>query len=138
MNALSATNLDGFKPSVNGASDAMKEANKAIKKWDLEELGWRGFEKLDWVEDITNKYPELSNIAHTCSSTRPGFLEQVNDLFDGMPKADRKEAHKFFTCKLGLEELSCRRSGPMGGGMCDKKNAFLQICQLTKQLSSSK
>ena len=135
MESISASSFNGFQPTRNGAMKAMDEANQAISKYHLKDLGWRGFEKLDWVENITNKYPELSNIAHTCSSQRPGYLDQVNDLFENMPQADRKEAHKFFTCKLGLEELSCRLSGPQAG-LCDKKGAFIQICELTGQLSN--
>ena len=134
--------IGGIRPaSINlsgkvSAGEVMREANQAISKWDLQHLGWRGFQQLDWVEDITNKYPEAVNIAHTCSSHTPGYLDQVNDLFEGMPKADQKEVHKYFIGKLGLEELSCRNSGA-AGGLCDKKGAYLQICQLTKELSNN-
>lgn len=131
IGGIRAENYDSSK--MVSAQKVMNEANKAIEKWDLKHLGWRGFEKLDWVSDITNKYPEASNIAHTCSSMRPGYLDQVNDLFEGMPKADRKMVHNFFIGKLALEELSCRLNGP-AAGQCDKKGAFIQICQLTKGL----
>ncbi len=133
MQALNGVNRFDQATSRVSSSTVMQEANQAIRKWDLEKLGWRGFQQLDWVEDITNKYPEAVNIAHTCSSHTPGFLDQVSDLCDGIPKEDQRQIHNYFVGKLGLEELSCRRSGPMGG-LCDKKNAFIQICQYTKGL----
>lgn len=109
----------------------LRQMNKGISNWQLEKLGWRGFQELDWVENITNKYPEAVNIAHTCSSHTPGYLDQVQDLFDSAKSsADQKELHNYFVGKLGLEELSCRRSGA-AGGLCDKKRAYMDICRLT-------
>lgn len=135
---MSLNGITGFSgnpiPVKYSGADVMSEANKAINKWDLKHEGWRGFEKFDWVSDITNKYPEAVNIAHTCSSHTPGYLDQVKDLFEDMPKEDRKQVHNYFIGKLGLEELSCRMSGA-AGGLCDKKGAYIQICQLTKTLS---
>lgn len=134
-------NAVGFNSNIgtsgrSGASadKVMREANQAINKWDLQHLGWRGFQQLDWVEDITNKYPEAVNIAHTCSSHTPGYLDQVEDLFSNIKtEDDKKGVHNYFVGKLGLEELSCRNSGG-AGGLCDKKRAYLEICQLTSTL----
>ncbi|MBQ7529749.1 hypothetical protein IJT10_07615 [bacterium] len=135
MDAVGGVSINGYDSSKMAKADkVLNEANKAIDKWDLKHLGWRGFEQLDWVSDITNKYPDAAHIAHTCSTTRPGYLDQVNDLFEGMPKEDRKMVHKYFIGKLALEELSCRMSGG-AGGLCDKKGAYVQICQLTRGLS---
>ena len=122
-------------PKLATADNVMREANGAINNWNLKNLGWRGFEKLDWVENITNKYPEASNIAHTCSAHTPGYVDQVVDLFSTVSdKQDRKDLHNFFVGKLGLEELSCRNSGA-AGGLCDKKRAFIDICQVTPGLA---
>ena len=133
MDSISGISANAQRPMASSSS-VMTEANQAINKWNLKELGWRGFEKLDWVTDITNKYPEAVNIAHTCSSLKPGFLDQVADMCEGMPKKDLKEIHKYYIGKLGLEELSCRMSGPTAG-LCDKKGAYIQICQMTKELA---
>ena len=131
------TGFSGTPTPVNYSADSvMKEANNAINKYDLKHLGWRGFEQLDWVTEITNKHPEAVHIAHTCSSHTPGYLDQVQDLMEGVSKPDQKEIHKYFVGKLALEELSCRMSGA-AGGLCDKKGAYLQICQLTKTISNS-
>lgn len=112
----------------------MREMNQCIEKWDLKHQGWRGFEKMDWVSDITNKYPEAVHIAHTCSSHTPGYLDQVKDLVDSASSSeDKKQIHNYFMGKLGLEELSCRNSGA-AGGLCDKKRAYLEICCMTRDL----
>lgn len=126
-----------YSHSSSDVSKVMSEANKFIKKYDLTHLGWRGFDQLDWVSDITNKYPEAVHIAHTCSSMdqdKP-YLDQVKDLMDSASSAeDKKGIHNYFMGKLGLEELSCRNSGG-AGGLCDKKGAFIEIsCLTTKML----
>ena len=56
MQALNGVNRFDQATSRVSSSTVMQEANQAIRKWDLEKLGWRGFQQLDWVEDITNKY----------------------------------------------------------------------------------
>lgn len=122
--------------SASEVSGVLHEMNKCISKWDLTHLGWRGFEQLDWVSDITNKYPECVHIAHTCSSMdqdKP-YLDQVKDLMDSATSAaDKKGIHNYFMGKLGLEELSCRNSGG-AGGLCDKKGAFIDISCLTTRM----
>ena len=134
--------MDGISSITCGTTNSgasttkvMNEANKCIQKWNLRELGWRGFQQLDWVTDITNKYPEAVNIAHTCSTQNgSNYMEQVQDLFDNAKSADdKKELHNYFMGKLGLEHLSCLGSGA-AGGLCDKKGAFINICTLTSQL----
>ena len=84
--------IGGIRPtSINlsgkvSAGEVMREANQAISKWDLQHLGWRGFQQLDWVEDITNKYPEAVNIAHA-GQLQPGavgHLQRVRALDFGL------------------------------------------------------
>ncbi len=117
---------------------AMREANKAISQWGLQKCGWRGFQQFDWVQDITNKYPDAEHIAHTCSSHNQDYLEKVADLFDSASSMeDKKQLHKYFVGKLALEELSCRLSGA-AGGLCDKKRAYLDICRMTGHIINSK
>ena len=129
ISGVSAMGGGGYKMTDNNT--VLREMNQCISKWDLKSLGWRGFGKLDWVTDITNKYPECEHIAHTCSGHTPGYLDQVQDLMDSASsKEDKKGIHNYFMGKLGLEELSCRNSGA-AGGLCDKKVAFLEICRLT-------
>ena len=136
ISGVSAMSGGGY--NMTDTNTIVRDMNRCIDKWDLKHLGWRGFEKLDWVTDITNKYPEAVNIAHTCSSHTPGYLDQVQDLFDGVKSSsDKKELHKYFVGKLGLEELSCRNSGA-AGGLCDKKRAYLEICRLTHNLAKAK
>ncbi len=137
INSVTAAGERDFSGSMAKNDTVLREMNKAITDWNLTKLGWRGFQALDWVSDITNKYPEAVNIAHTCSSFRPGYLDQVQDLFDGIKSpSDKKELHKYFVGKLGLEELSCRNSGA-AGGLCDKKRAYLEICRLTHTLAKA-
>lgn len=112
------------------------DMNQAIYGMNLRKLGWRGFEALDWVKEITGKYPDAPEIAHTCSSHRPGYMDQVKELFAGAEPADRKPLHRFFLGKLGLEELSCQMNGAAAAA-CDKRAAFLEICAWTKAFTRS-
>ncbi|MBQ7568564.1 hypothetical protein IJT17_07150 [bacterium] len=134
MDGISGISAMGGDYKMADNDKVLREMNKCISKWDLKSLGWRGFQQLDWVSNITNKYPDAEHIAHTCSSHTPGYLDQVQELMDSASSVeDKKEIHKYFMGKLGLEELSCRNSGA-AGGLCDKKRAFLEICRLTTEL----
>ena len=132
ISGVSAMSGGGY--NMTDTNTIVRDMNRCIDKWDLKHLGWRGFEKLDWVTDITNKYPECEHIAHTCSCFNPGYLDDVQDLMDGAAsKEDKKGIHNYFMGKLGLEELSCRMNGA-GSGNCDKRTAFFEICRMTHEM----
>ena len=107
-------------------------ANRAIAKWGLLQKGWMGFDQSPWVAQLKEDYPQALRLAQTCSIHRPEFREQASELFQTAPAEDRPRLRDYFAGKLGLEELSCRRSGA-GAGMCDKRSAFQEIYQIANQ-----
>jgi hypothetical protein len=107
-------------------------ANQAISLWGLKQKGWMGFDKIPWVAKVKEEYPEAISLAQTCSIHRPEFRESAASLLEAAPASDRPLLRDYFAGKLGLEELSCRRSGA-GAGMCDKRSAFQEIYQMAHQ-----
>ena len=107
-------------------------ANQAIAAFGLQQKGWMGFDMMPWVADLRQDYPQAFSLATTCSSTRPEFREQAQTLLAEAPARDRPRLRDYFAGKLGLEELSCRRSGA-GAGMCDKRSAFQEIYTMAHQ-----
>lgn len=85
-----------------------------------------GFDKIPWVAQLREDYPQAVELAQSCSITRPEFRERAQTLFHEAASHDRPRLRDYFAGKLGLEELSCRRSGA-GAGMCDKRSAFQEI-----------
>lgn len=110
-----------------------REFRAMTSELNLRQVGWRGFEKVAWVEDITSRYPRAPEIASECSSHRPGYLEDVKELFAEALPEHKKDLHRYFIGKLALEELSCQMNGS-GAGACDKRAAYLDICHLTRRL----
>jgi hypothetical protein len=111
-------------------------ANQAITAFGLQQKGWMGFDKTPWVAELRQDYPQAFSLATTCSITRPEFREQAQALFEEAPAQDRPRLRDYFAGKLGLEELSCRRSGA-GAGMCDKRSAFQEIYAMAHQACQS-
>ncbi len=102
---------------------------QAIARYDLERVGWRGFEAQPWVGVLKRRYPAVDRIAHTCSSHDNRYQGEFRDLLDEVAPADHAALKSFFIGKLALEELSCRRSGA-AAGLCDKRAAYLQIFEM--------
>jgi len=105
---------------------------QAISRWELDKVGWRGFESLPWVTALHKKYPAVPRIASTCSSHDNRYRDEVTELLGDIEPADFGDVKSYFVGKLALEELSCRLSGA-GGGMCDKRAAYLVIFDMMKQ-----
>lgn len=110
-----------------------REFRQMTSDLSLRQVGWRGFEKVDWVQDIMSRYPRAGEIASECSSHRPGYLEDVKELFAEALPEHKKDLHRYFIGKLALEELSCQMNGAAAGA-CDKRAAYLDICHLTRRL----
>lgn len=91
--------------------------------------GWQAFGQDPWVADLTQRIPQAQNLATTCSAHRPEYQQQAKDLFLAHSQEDRLLLKDYFLGKLGLEELSCRRSGA-GAGACDKRAAFMEIYRI--------
>ncbi|NDD28654.1 MAG: hypothetical protein EB084_10360 [Proteobacteria bacterium] len=106
--------------------------SQAISKWKLDQVGWRGFESLPWVTALHEKYPDVKQIASTCSSRNERYRDEVTTLVAHIDRRDFGDVKSYFVGKLALEELSCRRSGA-GAGMCDKRTAFMSIFEMLKQ-----
>lgn len=104
---------------------------QAISKWNLDQVGWRGFEALPWVEALHARLPDVKHIAQTASSHNGRYKDEVQALVLGLDRRDYTEVRAYFVGKLALEELSCRRSGA-GAGLCDKRTAFLDIFERLK------
>jgi hypothetical protein len=104
----------------------------AISRWGLKQKGWMGFDALPWVAKVREDYPEAIALAQRCSVHRPEFREQAQGLFQETPTTDRPALRDYFAGKLGLEILSCRRSGA-GAGMCDKRSAYMEIYEIANQ-----
>lgn len=110
-----------------------REFRAMTSELNLRSVGWRGFDKVDWVQDITSRYPRAEEIAHECSSHRPGYLDDVKELFAEALPEHKKDLHRYYIGKLALEELSCQMNGAAAGA-CDKRAAYLDICHLTRRL----
>ena len=120
-------------PTQSGwSSNNEQVANQAIDRFGLASKGWMGFDKLPWVAELKKDCPAAIKLAETCSSHDPIFRDQANDLFAHAQPQDRQRIQDYFAGKTGLEELSCRRSGPEGG-LCDKKGAFYQILDISRE-----
>lgn len=106
-----------------------KAAIDAISRFGLATKGWKGFDEMPWVQQLRKDIPEAFALASTCSSHKPEYLDQTHDLFANAQPQDRGRLQDYFAGKLGLEELSCRRSGA-GAGLCDKRAAFYRIHEI--------
>lgn len=115
--------------STNWPASPEQAATRAISDMGLRQKGWRGFDQLPWVKDVAERYPQAIELAHTCSSHRPEYKDQATDLFYSTPQEDRALLRDYFAGKLGLEELSCQRSGA-AAGLCDKRAAFREIYKI--------
>lgn len=108
--------------------DAQRAAILAIQLFQLHR-GWQAFNKDDWVDYVNSHYPLLTQIAITCSTTRPVELqEQIQYVLyvAANAPADAPLVVAYFAGKLGLEELSCRANGAAARA-CDKRAAFTFI-----------
>lgn len=124
---MTKKNLIGWRKNLDGV------ISQAIERFTLRNLGWRGFEALPWVVEIKERYPELGKLAEIASSHNPdAFIAPVNALFKTAPAADHPAIQSFFIGKLALEELSCRLNGA-GAGACDKRAAYIEIWQISKE-----
>lgn len=122
--------------SSTGASEAWspvadRAITQAITKWNLDKVGWRGFESLPWVQALSQRYPDMEQIGHTCSTHDGKYKDEVRDLVGAIDRKDFADVRSYFVGKLALEELSCRMSGA-GAGLCDKRGAFLDIFEMLK------
>lgn len=106
---------------------------QALERFELRLLGWRGFESLDWVRALHERFPGLAPLATSCSSIHGIGLDRLAALLANASKEEGQLVQTYFICKLALEELSCRASGA-GAGACDKRAAYLAIC---KQMQSA-
>lgn len=107
-------------------------ARQAIGDFGLRQKGWMGFDKLAWVQDVKERFPAAIQLAQTCSSHRPEYLGQAEDLLYSTPMEDRPLLRDYFVGKLGLEELSCQMNGA-GAGLCDKRTAFREIFKIAQE-----
>ena len=101
----------------------------AIAHFQLRALGWRGFDALDWVQALLHKYPSIPVILIS-THTKPAGFVALEQLAETMSPEDRHHLRDYIIGKLGLEELSCQRSGP-GAGSCDARTALhrcVEIC----------
>lgn len=119
--------------STDSYQAVQAEMQAMTREHNLRQVGWRGFDQVDWVQDITSRYPRAVEIGHECSSHRPGYLDDVKELFSEALPEHKKDLHRYFIGKLALEELSCQMSGAAAGA-CDKRAAYLDICRLTRTL----
>lgn len=109
-----------------------RAAQQAISQFGLRSKGWMGFDKLEWVQDVKERYPAAIQLAQSCSSHKPEFKQQAQELFDSTPAGDRPLLRDYFAGKLGLEELSCQMNGA-AAGLCDKRAAFMQIYTIAQE-----
>lgn len=123
--AGSAAAGPGTPQEWQGSPDAV--ISRAINRYRLPQVGWRGFEALPWVKELHERNPRIEGLASTCSSHDEA--RYTRDLESLMAKSDPQDGPAilaYFCGKLALEELSCRRSGA-GAGMCDKRSAYMKI-----------
>lgn len=106
---------------------------QAIRRFALMRLGWQGFDALDWVAELYNKYPVMREIVYGSSIIHGVRLEELLSLLGAAKSEDLPFIKSYFIGKLALEELSCRRNGA-GAGSCDKKAALMQIFQKLNSL----
>ena len=134
MNAMNSMNsLTGLAASSSQSypNDPTAATNQAISRMELTK-GWQNFMQQPWVKELGERYPSAIDLSHTCSAHRPEYKQQAEDLLYSAPIQDRQQLRNFFLGKLGLEELSCRRSGA-GAGACDKRAAFMEIYRIASE-----
>jgi len=102
---------------------------KAISFYRLEQLGWKGFDELDWAEQLLHKFPSIGMILLACNIGNPSSFDALTRLANSMSGEDRHHLRDYIIGKLGLEELSCRRSGP-GSGNCDRRSALHRCTEI--------
>jgi hypothetical protein len=129
MNSL--TSQLAASSSQSYPNDPTAATNQAISRMELTK-GWQNFMQQPWVKDLGERYPSAIELSHTCSAHRPEYKQQAEDLLYSAPIQDRQQLRNFFLGKLGLEELSCRRSGA-GAGACDKRAAFMEIYRIASE-----
>jgi hypothetical protein len=136
LSKLSGPN-NQFATSISQSypDDPTAATNQAIGRMELTK-GWQNFMQQPWVKDLGERYPSAIELSHTCSAHRPEYKQQAEDLLYSAPIQDRQQLRNFFLGKLGLEELSCRRSGA-GAGACDKRAAFMEIYRIASEACSS-
>jgi len=119
-------------PLAKWSDNHERAIDEAISRWNLQRVGWMGFESLPWVHALKEKYPDVDTIAHTCTIHDNKFKKQVPALLDEIEPQDFNAVRSYFVGKLALEELSCRLSGA-GAGLCDKRAAYIQIFDILRE-----
>lgn len=102
----------------------------AIAHFDLRGLGWKGFDQLDWTKYLLEKYPSIPVILIACNIGNPASFVALEALAKEMSEDDRRMLRDYVIGKLGLEELSCHRSGPAAGS-CDRRAALERCAKLS-------
>lgn len=125
------------EPAEPWSTHSDRAIEQAIRRWNLQQVGWRGFEGQPWVRDLQRKYPDVAQLAQTCSSHDPKFRDDLVDLLGKIDDEDFPAVRDFFVGKLALEDLSCRLSGA-AGGLCDKKGAYLQMFDMLNQAAAKR
>lgn len=115
--------------SPNWGHNAEAARSMAIAHYRLNELGWKGFDELDWAAALLKKYPEVPVILLACNIGKPASFNALTELSSEMSETDRHRLRDYIVGKLGLEELSCRRSGP-GSGSCDRRSALYRCVEI--------
>lgn len=121
-----------FQAPALWSEDPEVAGRQAIRDFGLRQKGWRGFDQFAWVQEVKERFPAAVHLAQTCSSHRPEYKGQAEDLFYSAPLEERPRLRDYFLGKLGLEELSCQMNGA-GAAMCDKRAAFREIYKIAHE-----
>ncbi|MBX9687745.1 MAG: hypothetical protein K2X27_13650, partial [Candidatus Obscuribacterales bacterium] len=67
--------------------DAIKQATA---EFSLRDLGWRGFEALDWVQKIKERFPQLARIANLASANNQYgmMLDELKEMLKSSNKLE--------------------------------------------------
>jgi len=120
-------------PVFTWSANADTAIAEALEKLNLVSLGWKGFEDLEWVRALKEKYPVIDQIATNTSTISGIRLAEVKALLILADACDHSAIRSYFVAKMALEKLSCARNGA-GAGMGDKLGAYLQIFETTTAL----
>ena len=103
---------------------------RAIAFYHLNELGWKGFDELDWTAFLLKKHPSVPVILLACNIGKPTSFTALTDVADDMSEDDRHLLRDYIIGKLALEEISCHKTGP-GSGCSDRRSALHRCAEIS-------